>query len=121
MGLGDVIIFLCFGPLLMSGVSMACCGVIHESVQYYSVPIGLLTVDIVHINNMRDVDADKRAGLKTVAIFLGKRCRFPKLKPKGGGFPLAKSSKIRRMDGAISFAKSLKIANGMPSGPGAES
>ena len=73
MGLGDVIIFLCFGPLLMSGVSMACCGVIHESVQYYSVPIGLLTVDIVHINNMRDVDADKRAGLKTVAMFLGIR------------------------------------------------
>eukprot|EP00944_MAST-04C_sp_MAST-4C-sp1_P014170 g14170.t1 len=77
LGLGDVIIFLCFGPLLMSGVSMACCGHLGDKdVIYYSIPIGLLTVDILHINNERDVDEDRKAGLRTTAMLLGTQLSY---------------------------------------------
>ena len=77
LGLGDIIIFLCFGPLLMAGVSLACCGHLENmNILYYSVPIGLLTVDILHINNERDVKEDTRAGLKTTAILLGRKYSY---------------------------------------------
>ena len=36
-------------------------------------PIGLITVGILHINNTRDTDQDRRAGIRTLAMLLGKR------------------------------------------------
>ena len=47
-----------------------------QNILYYSVPIGLLTVDILHINNERDVTEDTRAGLKTTAILLGRKYSY---------------------------------------------
>jgi menadiol prenyltransferase len=78
LGLGDVTIFLCFGPLLMYGVAIATTGTtpgfdpLASPILYYSIPIGLLTVDILHINNERDIDEDSKAGLTTTAIVLGR-------------------------------------------------
>merc|ERR1719387_1141575 len=61
----------------MSGVSMACCGHLGDKdVIYYSIPIGLLTVDILHINNERDVDEDRKAGLRTTAMLLGTQLSY---------------------------------------------
>ena len=61
----------------MAGVSLACCGHLENmNILYYSVPIGLLTVDILHINNERDVKEDTRAGLKTTAILLGRKYSY---------------------------------------------
>jgi 1,4-dihydroxy-2-naphthoate octaprenyltransferase len=37
----------------------------------YSIPIGLLVDDILHINNLRDIPADKKANISTLAIWLG--------------------------------------------------
>ena len=73
--LGDVAIFLMFGPLLMSGVCAAVTPttsfVLRHDILLYSVPVGLSTVAILHANNARDRVADQNAGLTTLAIKLG--------------------------------------------------
>mmetsp|Transcript_27704 Transcript_27704/g.46572 ORF Transcript_27704/g.46572 Transcript_27704/m.46572 type:complete len:297 (-) Transcript_27704:89-979(-) len=69
--LGDVTIFLCFGPLLMQCTSLLLTGQMHSDLYYYTVPIGLLTEAILHANNSRDIENDRKAGATTIAILIG--------------------------------------------------
>ena len=69
--LGDITIFLCFGPLLMQCTSMLLTGSIHQDIYLYSIPIGLLTEGILHANNARDIKRDSLAGAVTFATLLG--------------------------------------------------
>ncbi len=38
-----------------------------------SVPVGLLAAAILVVNNIRDIDTDRRAGKRTLAVKLGRR------------------------------------------------
>lgn len=69
--LGDIVIFLCFGPLLMQACSVALTGKIDPDLYAYSVPIGLLTEAILWANNARDIESDTRAKVKTVCSAIG--------------------------------------------------
>eukprot|EP01102_Stenamoeba_stenopodia_P015631 TRINITY_DN534_c0_g3_i2.p1 TRINITY_DN534_c0_g3~~TRINITY_DN534_c0_g3_i2.p1 ORF type:complete len:382 (-),score=56.24 TRINITY_DN534_c0_g3_i2:151-1254(-) len=80
--LGDVAIFLCFGPLLVEGTyflqrfQFSFQTSLHGSTTssaalWLSVPIGCVTEAILHVNNARDVEADTRAHALTVARLLG--------------------------------------------------
>eukprot|EP01065_Artemidia_motanka_P013491 TRINITY_DN1748_c6_g1_i1.p1 TRINITY_DN1748_c6_g1~~TRINITY_DN1748_c6_g1_i1.p1 ORF type:complete len:500 (+),score=126.03 TRINITY_DN1748_c6_g1_i1:103-1500(+) len=71
LGLGDVVIFLMFGPMLFAGVSVSTIGSTPGLVLAYSVPLGLQTVAVLHGNNARDLAADKKAGVRTVAQMIG--------------------------------------------------
>eukprot|EP00040_Diaphanoeca_grandis_P020151 m.107134 g.107134 ORF g.107134 m.107134 type:complete len:473 (+) comp27771_c0_seq4:279-1697(+) len=69
-GLGEITVFLLFGPMLMATVSLALIEEVPSVVYGYSVPLGLLTVAVLHVNNSRDVKVDAKAGLTTIAIHL---------------------------------------------------
>lgn len=69
--LGDLDIFLTYSVIPMLGTSFVATGVIHTSVLLLSVPVGFITVGILHSNNIRDIEQDKRAGIKTFAMLLG--------------------------------------------------
>jgi 1,4-dihydroxy-2-naphthoate octaprenyltransferase len=62
LGMGDLFVFLFFGPIAVGG-------------SYYvmakSIPIGLLTVAILVVNNLRDIDTDRKANKYTLAVRLG--------------------------------------------------
>ena len=73
MALGDVTIFLCFGPLLMTATSILISGKVNTSLLPYALPIGMLTEAILHANNTRDMKNDYKANLVTLAILLGPR------------------------------------------------
>ena len=77
--LGDVAVFLCFGPILMNFIGIVLTGKIQKDILNLPVvlPIGLLTVAILHGNNTRDIENDSRAGIHTLAVMLGFRiCRL---------------------------------------------
>jgi len=74
--LGDVTIFVCFGPLLMQCTSILLTGKMRSDLYLYSVPIGCLTEAILHANNARDIDADARAGAVTLATLLGNKLSY---------------------------------------------
>lgn len=71
LALGDITIFLCFGPLLMQCASLVITGEINHSLWIYSVPIGFLTEAILHANNTRDIKSDTLAHSVTLATLIG--------------------------------------------------
>ena len=71
--LGDVVIFLSYALLPTLGTFYAVSLAINWSVLYVAVPVGLITVAILHANNLRDVRTDERAHISTLVIRLGKR------------------------------------------------
>lgn len=71
--LGDVDIFLTYSLLPVMGTSYVAIGGFCQSALWLVLPIGLITVGILHINNTRDIQQDQRAGIHTLAMLLGKR------------------------------------------------
>ena len=73
MALGDLVIALCYSVLPMAGTSFIVSGAIHWHVLWLAVPVGLITVAILHANNVRDIETDSRAGISTFPMFTGRR------------------------------------------------
>lgn len=71
--LGDVNIFLIYSLLSILGTSFVTIGYVDLSVLWLTIPIGLITVGILHINNTRDIEHDGRAGITTFAMLIGKK------------------------------------------------
>lgn len=69
--LGDIVIFLAFGPLIVAGTELIQTGKVSGAALLASAPVGLLIAAIVHANNMRDISSDREAGVRTLAGALG--------------------------------------------------
>lgn len=71
--LGEVLIFIVFGPLLMLGAAFAQTGQFEWRALLLSVPVGLATTAILTSNNVRDHEEDRSAGIRTIAHVFGPR------------------------------------------------
>lgn len=69
--LGDPAVFLACGPLIATGAYYVQTQQVSWKVAALAVPLGLLTIAILHGNNFRDIQEDMRAGYRTVAALLG--------------------------------------------------
>ncbi|MEE8637620.1 MAG: 1,4-dihydroxy-2-naphthoate octaprenyltransferase [Candidatus Margulisiibacteriota bacterium] len=69
--LGEPMVFLLFGPLLVLGSYLALTGSYDQNVFLISLPVGFLVSAILSGNNFRDIQHDKQANIKTIAILLG--------------------------------------------------
>ena len=72
-GLGDLFVFLFFGCLSVFGSHFLYTNEFDLSLTYPAFSIGLLSVGVLNINNMRDRDNDKQFGKVTIAVRLGAR------------------------------------------------
>lgn len=70
--LGDLVIMACYALLPMLGMTFICTGNIVLEALWLAVPVGSITVAILHVNNARDIETDKRAGIQTFAILTGR-------------------------------------------------
>ncbi len=71
-GLGEVFVFLFFGLVAVVGSSYVQLERYHGSAFALAVPVGLLATAILVVNNIRDIDTDRRAGKKTLVVRLGR-------------------------------------------------
>jgi 1,4-dihydroxy-2-naphthoate octaprenyltransferase len=71
--LGDVAVFLAFGPIMVLGAYYVQAQELAWVPALAAIPFGLLTVGVLHGNNFRDVAEDERSGYVTVAQMLGPR------------------------------------------------
>ncbi|MCG8549173.1 MAG: 1,4-dihydroxy-2-naphthoate octaprenyltransferase, partial [Desulfobacterales bacterium] len=70
-GLGEVFVFIFFGPVAVPGTYYLMAGCVTPAVFIASVPVGLMITAIIVVNNLRDIETDARAGKKTLAVILG--------------------------------------------------
>lgn len=71
--LGDLDILLTYSVLPIMGTSYVVLGYIDLETAWLMLPTGLITVGILHINNSRDIEQDRRANIRTLAMLMGKR------------------------------------------------
>lgn len=71
-GLGEVFVFLFFGIVAVAGSYFVQTRHLHWEAFALAVPVGLLAAAILVVNNFRDIDTDRRAGKRTLAVRLGR-------------------------------------------------
>lgn len=71
--LGDLAVFMAFGPLMTLGGYFVQTG--HYSIKAFliSIPVAMLVDAILHANNTRDIENDKNCQIKTVAGIIGRK------------------------------------------------
>ncbi len=73
LGLGEVFVFVFFGIVATVGSAYVQIGRVTSLGILASVPVGLLAVALLVINNLRDIPGDTDAGKRTLAVTLGDR------------------------------------------------
>src|SRR5690348_8749125 len=71
-GLGELFVFLFFGIVAVAGSFFVQIAHLHWEAFALAVPVGLLASAILVVNNFRDIDTDRRAGKRTLAVRLGR-------------------------------------------------
>ena len=71
-GLGELFVFVFFGLVAVNGSYYVQLEQIDLAPILLSIPIGLLSAAILVVNNVRDIDTDRRAGKRTLAVRLGR-------------------------------------------------
>ncbi len=72
-GLGEVFVFLFFGVVAVAGSFYAQTEQLAWEAFMLAVPVGLLAAAILVVNNVRDLETDRRAGKRTLAVRLGRQ------------------------------------------------
>jgi 1,4-dihydroxy-2-naphthoate octaprenyltransferase len=71
-GLGEVFVFLFFGIVAVAGSYFVQIRHLQWDAFALAVPVGLLAASILVVNNYRDIDTDRRAHKRTLAVRLGR-------------------------------------------------
>jgi len=71
--LGDLGVFVSFGPAMVLGASFVQAHHFSWKPVLYAIPIGLLVDAILHSNNLRDMVNDRVVEIKTVPILIGEK------------------------------------------------
>ncbi len=71
--MGDLAVFIFFGPVGVIGTFFLHTGFFRGDIILPSLTAGLLSVAVLNLNNMRDIENDRKHGKITVALLLGDR------------------------------------------------
>ena len=72
-GLGDIFVFIFFGPVAVIGTYYVQSGTISPISWWSSLPMGFLITAILVVNNLRDIDTDRKTGKRTLAVRFGRK------------------------------------------------
>lgn len=70
-GLGDLFVFVFFGPVSVMGIYFLITQQLNWWTMLPSITIGLLSVAVLNLNNMRDLESDRKAGKNTIVVKMG--------------------------------------------------
>jgi 1,4-dihydroxy-2-naphthoate octaprenyltransferase len=73
VALGEISVFLMWGPLMVEGAYFVQRQSLSLQAFWVSLPFGVLVALVLLANNIRDIDHDRRRGIRTLAILLGQR------------------------------------------------
>ena len=70
-GFGDIFVFLFFGLLSVCGTYFLYVHAIDYTLFFPAISVGLLSVGVLNLNNMRDRESDAKAGKNTLVVKMG--------------------------------------------------
>jgi 1,4-dihydroxy-2-naphthoate octaprenyltransferase len=70
-GFGELFVFVFFGLVAVTGTAYVSLGKVTSLALLSAIPVGLLSVALLVVNNLRDIPTDKNAGKNTLAVRLG--------------------------------------------------
>jgi len=70
-GWGDIFVFIFFGPIAVCGTFFLQLGYVSVESLISGIVMGCLSVTLLCINNIRDVDTDSNVGKRTIAVRFG--------------------------------------------------
>jgi len=73
VGLGDLSVFIFFGLLAVMGTFFLHAEYVNWSTILPVISMGLLTVAVLNVNNVRDIKSDKIAGKKSIPVRIGRQ------------------------------------------------
>jgi 1,4-dihydroxy-2-naphthoate octaprenyltransferase len=73
LALGELAVFLMWGPVIVGGTYFVQRGSLSPDAVLISVPFGLLVALVLLANNLRDIDYDRSAGIATLGTLLGQQ------------------------------------------------
>ena len=73
IGLGDLVVFVFMGPVIVLGAYFVEAHRLGAAAWWTSLPLAALVTAILVVNNLRDLDGDRRAGKRTFATLIGDR------------------------------------------------
>lgn len=71
-GLGDLVCFVFFGLVPVLTMDYLHAGSVSPAAWWAAVPVACLVTAILAVNNLRDLDQDRAAGKRTLAVLLGR-------------------------------------------------
>ncbi len=72
LGLGDIFVLIFYGPVAVCGTYYVISLDINYTVLLAGIPPGMLATAILTVNNLRDIDSDRRVGKRTLAVRFGR-------------------------------------------------
>jgi 1,4-dihydroxy-2-naphthoate octaprenyltransferase len=72
-GLGDIFVFIFFGIVSVAGTYFIQAGTVTPVAWLMTIPPGLIITAILVVNNLRDIDNDRKAGKRTLAVRFGEQ------------------------------------------------
>jgi 1,4-dihydroxy-2-naphthoate octaprenyltransferase len=91
LGLGDLLVLLFYGPVAVGGTYYVIALDLTPAVLALSLPPALMATAILVVNNLRDIDGDRRAGKRTLVVRFGRgfaRAEYVALIVVAACFPL---------------------------------
>lgn len=71
-GLGDLVCFIFFGVIPVATMDYLHTGSVSAAAWWAAMPVACLVTAILVVNNLRDLDQDRAAGKRTLAVLLGR-------------------------------------------------
>ncbi|MCK5012540.1 MAG: 1,4-dihydroxy-2-naphthoate polyprenyltransferase [Candidatus Omnitrophica bacterium] len=72
IGLGEFFVLIFFGPVAVAGTYYVQSHEMNSAVVLAGIAPGLISVAILTVNNLRDIDSDRKAGKRTLAVRFGR-------------------------------------------------
>lgn len=73
VGLGDLVVFVFMGPVIVLGAYFVQARALGPAAWWLSLPMAALVTAVLVVNNLRDLDGDRRSGKRTLATLVGPR------------------------------------------------
>ena len=70
-GLGEIVVFVFFGPVATSGTAYVQAGFVPWESLVAGTAMGFFAAAVLMINNLRDIDPDEQAGKRTLSVQIG--------------------------------------------------